>query len=363
VVVSGLRPLRVIARPAFKRRHENPYTSALYAGLFARGVRVDEFSPHNILRRKYDIFHVHWPEIDLSAANLAFSLARLTVLLASIRVARWRGARLIWTVHNLRSHDRRYPRTESWFWRQFIPHVDGFVCLSESGLEAARDRFPELRNVPGFVVPHGDYRESYANFVSRAEARETLGIAPAGTVIAFFGQVRPYKNVVRLVQVARELSDPELTILIAGKPVPSSFASEVLAEAGDDSRVSLHLRHIPDDDVQIYLNAADLIVLPYRDILNSGTALLSLTFSRPVLGPARGAFPELQRLVGPEWIRTFSGNLAVEDLKQAVVWARSTPRPPTPVMTPFEWTTIAGATHAAFMSVGRQSLASERASG
>ena len=55
-------------------------------------------------------------------------------VLSLIDFARSRGTKIVWTVHNLASHERRYPRLEKWFWRAFLRRLDGFITLSESGL-------------------------------------------------------------------------------------------------------------------------------------------------------------------------------------------------------------------------------------
>jgi len=74
------------------------------------------------------------------------------------------------------------------------------------------------------------------------------------------------------------------------------------------------------------MNAADLVVLPYLDILNSGSAIWALSFGRPVLLPNRGAMPELAESVGSDWVRLFDGPLDEHQLADALNWARR-PRP------------------------------------
>ncbi len=56
--------------------------------------------------------------------------------------------------------------------------------------------------------------------------------------------------------------------------------------------MTLALETIPDDQMQVYLRAADAVVLPYRDVLSSGSAILAMTFGQPVIAPAIGCLPE-----------------------------------------------------------------------
>jgi len=74
------------------------------------------------------------------------------------------------------------------------------------------------------------------------------------------------------------------------------------------------------------MGAADLVVLPYEDILHSGSALLALSFDRPVLVPARGAMDELRRDVGTNWVYTYDPPLRPTDLHAALDAARTAPR-------------------------------------
>ena len=73
---------------------------------------------------------------------------------------------------------------------------------------------------------------------------------------------------------------------------------------------------------------------PYLDILNSGTAFMSLTHRRPILVPDRGAMKELRSQIGPSWVRLFDAPLTPLVLGDALHWAAE-PRPTPPDLSPF----------------------------
>ncbi len=52
-------------------------------------------------------------------------------------------------------------------------------------------------------------------------------------------------------------------------------------------------RFIPDAEVAAYFRRADLVVLPYREIDQSGVLFTALAFGAPLLLSAVGGFPEL----------------------------------------------------------------------
>jgi len=344
--------LRVLASPAFHHRLANPYTWLLYTHMVAAGgVVVKDYSHRRLLRRRYDLVHVHWPEGHLNDGNSVRALRRVVSALGMLRWARSRGAKIVWTVHNLHSHERLYPTLERWFWRAFIPRLDGYISLSHSGQEAVLARFPELRRIPGFVIPAGHYRDAYSLDLPKAAARDKLAIDARSNVVSFVGLVRRYKNVPQLIGSFRALADRALTLLVAGEPKSDDVAADVRAAAGDDPRVRLHLGWIPNEQILLYLAAADLVVLPFSEVLNSGSALLALSFDRPVLVPRMGSLAELQEMVGAGWVRTYQGELTPACLASAIAWAVGTPRPPRPPLEALAWDRIAAATREAYASV------------
>lgn len=347
--------LRVVAWPAFINRHQNPYTSLLYGAMARLGVRVEDFLPWKLLLGRPDVWHIHWPEsiLNLRRRWLARPLAFLLRVL--LRVARAHGVKIIWTVHNLQSHEGRYPALECRLWQTLVNQLDGFIALSEGGKRLVLRRYPPLRRRPGFVIPHGDYRAAYPNTITRAEARSRLDLPERARVVVSFGQVRPYKNLPHLIRTFGALAAPDTYLVVAGNPSGPDVAAEIRATAGDDPQIRLHLDFVAGEDVQIFLRAADLAVLPYREVLNSGSAILALSFACPILVPARGAMAELQRDMGWEWVRTYGGELRPETLREALGWALQARRDPARLLheSPHRsWEAIARQTVAAYAAIG-----------
>lgn len=322
-MVAQQKALRVLARPATSS--SNPYNARVYGGIEAHGVQITDYSVVRALNGRFDLLHVHWPE---STFNHSLAEARLATraLLVAVKTQRRRGAKLVWTMHNLRAHEQKFPEVEARFWGRFLPQVDAVIALSESSLARARTERSEVEDKPAFVVPHPHYRGCYPDeMLDRAAARRQLGLDPDRPVIAFVGQLKRYKNVPALIRVARAL--PEVQLLVAGKPIDGALKRELEQAAAGDPKVHLKLGFVPDDQLQYHLRAADLIALPYRDILNSGTALLGLSFDRPVWlpseGPAGALAADLVARVGPQWV--LSGPLSVEGLQSALLAAQALP--------------------------------------
>lgn len=340
--------IRVLAWPAFHTRNGNPYNWLLYSQVKKFDLHVEDFSPVELFRNRYDIWHFHWPEHFLNKDGVAVAAMKIHALAGMMRWARARGTKMIWTVHNLRSHEQLHSALEPYFWRVFTQMLDGYICFTDSGKDAARQVFPALRSIPGFVIPHGHYREEYPGNIGKDAAKATLGLPVDSKVILFFGGIRPYKNVPALISAFRDLQGHNVALCIAGYAPCDALCAVIKNEARCDTRVKLFLAWASKPQVQALFGAADLVVLPFREILNSGTAMLALSLNRPVLVPARGAMPELRERVGPEWVRTYATDINTAKLRDGLAWAQSTPRSEVAPLAPFDWTEIARQTTAAY---------------
>jgi glycosyltransferase involved in cell wall biosynthesis len=129
--------------------------------------------------------------------------------------------------------------------------------------------------------------------MTRAAARARLDLPPTAFVFACVGLMRPYKGLEELIPAFRAFDRENARLLIAGKAHDQRYAERLADLARDDARIRLEPRFIPADELQVYFNAADMAVLPYRQITTSGAAILAFSFGAPVIAPAIGAFPDL----------------------------------------------------------------------
>jgi beta-1,4-mannosyltransferase len=143
------------------------------------------------------------------------------------------------------------------------------------------------------VVPLGNYVGYYPNRISRLEARQQLGVPDDAFVYLFLGLIRPYKGVEDLVDAFERLETPTSQLLIVGRVFGAGYREKLSSRIQNNPAIKLVPEFIPDEAIQIYMNACDVCVLPYKNITTSSAAVLALSFGRPVIVPAIASFPEL----------------------------------------------------------------------
>lgn len=282
----------------------NPYQRNLCDALSERGVRAVPVDPDRPIvfaalraarRHDADVVHFHWLHAFYYGDNLAETAIKSVAFAVELLLLRLLGLRLVWTAHNLVPHNAEWRRFHVAYRRAFVERCDGVVAHCERAAErldeeydlspAARDRIS--------VVPHGNYAGNYPNDVTRPEARTALDVPDEGPVFLFFGQLRPYKGVAELIRAFDRTAPDDATLLVAGDAPVDSYRDtlERLAERSDGAR--LDAGYVPIEDVATYFRAADGVVLPYRNILTSGSAMLALTFGRSPVVPDVGCNREL----------------------------------------------------------------------
>ncbi|HEY7992325.1 MAG TPA: hypothetical protein VID77_13130 [Stellaceae bacterium] len=339
---------RILAWPRDLRL--NPMPGMVYDDMEQGfGWRVRRFNYWRALIGSEAILHVSFPNVVFRNRSKVVTLARYALSATSLRAARFLGRRLVWTVHNLADHESYHPRLEARFMDFYTRLVDLAVHLSEAGREVTMARYPRLGAIQNTVIPHPHYGEIIGERMSREAALARLGLPPDCKLILAFGVVRRYKNLLKLIRAFNDMPGNDTRLLIAGMPLDAGIADAMKRVAGD-GRVTLMLRTIKEPEIATLFSAATLVVAPYLEILNSGTAFMSLTYGRPILVPDRGALKELRTHVGDAWIKLFDAPLTPLELGDALYWAQQ-PRPPAPNLSRFAPERIAASYDEAFAAL------------
>jgi len=283
----------------FPHMDGNPYQRNLVSGLSKAGVDVSLASGYplstleTLLKSRPDVIHVHWIAPYLVNERLSISLVKSVVFIQATVVAKLLGMDVVWTVHNMLDHERRQPELELKVRRIYARMVDKIIVHCSAAQTSAVERYNLPSAEKTVVVPHGHYDDSYENTISQRRARDRLNLDHDPTTFLYLGRIRPYKQVPRLVEQFAEMPETDIRLVVAGNPTTQTEVRKMESTCRDDDRITTRFEFIPDEQMQVYLNAADAIVLPYRDVLTSGSAILGMTFGKPVVGPRVGCLPEL----------------------------------------------------------------------
>lgn len=203
------------------------------------------------------------------------------------------GAIVVWTIHNLYSHESTNQHRERLVAKSVIHAASALIVHSDLAKSTVRREFAVGDRTILKTIPHGNYLGAYPNLVEKAQARRRLGLDMEAAVVLFLGNIRPYKGVQELISSFRSLDLAHARLIIAGKPLDEATIRSVKHCAGEDPRIQLHFGFVPDDDVQIYMNASDVVALPYLDVLTSGAAVLAMSFGKPCVAPRSGCLPDV----------------------------------------------------------------------
>lgn len=237
---------------------------------------------------KPKIFHILW--------NNKFEWVDRTALMLFYRLL---GKKIVLTVHNVNIGER--DATDSWLNRSTLKfqyrmcdhlfvHTNRMKQELISGFDADPGKVA--------VIPFGINHTVPDTPLTGAEAREYLGLEPAHRVILFFGNIAPYKGLEFLVD-AFELaagSDRGLRLLVVGRPKGAEeYWSTLLGKINRSpsrNQMVLKIEYVPDAETEIYFKAADVLVLPYTHIYQSGVLSLGYGFGLPVVATDVGSLKE-----------------------------------------------------------------------
>ena len=275
-------------------RFSNPYQALLYRRLPRADIGVEGCKRlsrglllRHSLRTRY--LHVHWLAGLADMENEASVEAGIELL----RFAKQLGYVVLWTVHNERAHDTQHPELDRRMRAALASTADRIIVHERGSIAclAAEYGVPSERL---FFIPHGTYQDVYRP--SRDDGRglrQRLGIPTGAFCVGLVGQIRGYKGFLEFIEAWKAHADPSWHLLVAGKANDTALAATLESLALEQRNFHLRLGRIANDDITSYLAASDAVVLPFRKILNSGSAILASTLARPIVAPAAGALPEM----------------------------------------------------------------------
>jgi glycosyltransferase involved in cell wall biosynthesis len=287
-------------------RDANPYQSLLYGEMRRLGVQeiyLGELTPIQTLnflllplevvaRRLAGarVLHLHWVFVFTLPGARRFPAMRRVAqawFLVLLRVCRMLGTHLVWTAHNVLPHEPVF--ADDVFARRALVEASDLVLVHS---QSTLDELAALGAVPrrNAIIRHGPIGSTLP-----ASSLRTPGDGGRPRRFLFFGQIREYKGVEDLLAAFLAVPDDVAARLtIAGQCDDPELRSRLRALARTDgARVLLRLEYVPGDEVAQLFGAADVVVLPFRRVSTSGSAMLALSHGRPLIVPDLAGLADL----------------------------------------------------------------------
>jgi glycosyltransferase involved in cell wall biosynthesis len=234
------------------------------------------------------VFHILW--------NNKFEYFDRTILMLFYKLC---GRKLVFTAHNVNtaSRDDNDSLMNRLTLRIQYGLSDHIFVHTERMRQALKTEFAvDLSKIT--VIPFGMNSTVPDTALDRSAARKKLSLSSGEKVLLFFGNIAPYKGLEHLINSMDYLpKDGEpYRLLVAGRLKCSSEywqgIEQAIARLNLDSRILLRIEYIPDEETEVYFKAADVLVLPYTYIFQSGVLFLGYNFGLPVLAADVGSLKE-----------------------------------------------------------------------
>ena len=243
-----------------------------------------------VARPRPKILHILW--------NYKLELFDRTILMLYYKAS---GKKIVFTAHNV--NQARRDSKDSWlnhttlkiqYW--FCDHI--FVHTQKMKQELCKDFDVAEEAVTVIRYP---INNAFADTeLTPVGAKRRLGLKEDEKAILFLGRIVPYKGIETLLDAFRLLladKQAKYRLIVAGEPKKGSeqYLKGIQGFVNrnfDSGQLILRMQFIPDDQMEWYLKGADVLVLPYKEIFQSGVLFLAYTFGLPVVATDVGSFRE-----------------------------------------------------------------------
>jgi len=232
------------------------------------------------------ILHILW--------NNGYDIFDRTVLMLYYWIL---GKTIVLTAHNINGGrrdgtDTALNRLTLKFQYRLCDHI--FVHTEQMKVELI-DSFGVTADVVT-VIPFGINNSVPDTALTAIEAKQLLGIGCTERTLLFFGNIAPYKGLEYLIEAFQMVSSEGevYRLIVAGRRKPgfADYWDAISGTIRHDHRTLLKIEFIPDAETEVYFKAADVLVLPYTTVFQSGVLFLGYSFGLPALVADAGSLKE-----------------------------------------------------------------------
>lgn len=279
----------------------NPYQKLLVEHLTKHGLLVEIYENSRINYRdllskgKPLILHLHFLDRLFIRRNILVSLLKFIDSFTTLFILKCSGVKIIWTVHELRNFFNVHVLFDFVGTFCFSRLIDAFIVHSNDAKKKIIQKYSlKRRNNKIYIIPHGNYIESYKNEIGLKEARQLVEISAHAFVFLVFGSIVPRKGLIEIIQTFSRINLNAVQLMIVGKPVNLDYEYQIQKTIEGRRNIKYVPKLVPDYEIQMYMNGSNVVVLPYKnDFLTSGVLLLAMSFGKACIVPKIGYFAEI----------------------------------------------------------------------
>jgi len=251
-----------------------------------RAIKVMEY-PLNTLEAVFHVLSENVRIVHLQSVNLI----ELMMVIA-FRIA---GRKVVYTIHNVMPRHQKLRFYHRVLYRALYSLCHELIINSAKGREEVVELFRVSRR-KNRVMPHRDYKCLVpAEPIPKEKAKEALGLEKNCRTILFFGAIRESKGLDSILRALPAIKSRVggVKLLIVGEPWENyEKYKKLIRENKLEEQVLERLDYVPNQEVPLYFFATDLVVLPYREITQSGILQMAYAFAKPVVATDLGGFRE-----------------------------------------------------------------------
>lgn len=285
--------MKVVFIPDY--RNGNPYQKLLANSLSKEGVEVIFVSTFSLLglfkslknNWKPNALHIHWPHKYMMSNSRTFSIIKSIIFIKGLLILKFFRVKIIWTVHNIISHESEFKNIELFFTNLLAKLCDKVIVHSKFASSEV-NKIYKIKKTKINIIFHGNYIGQYENIINKEKARKLLRIDIKKFIFLSFGQIRKYKGLPNLVKSFVQLDSYRKFLLIVGKPSSIEIKKYLEKICTRNINIEFIPKFVENKKIQIYMNSTDIIVLPYNSILTSGAIILAMSFRKAIIAPQIG---------------------------------------------------------------------------
>ena len=273
----------------------------------------------------YDIIHFQWPEGIFGLFGHQVTDEELTRMNQRLMWLKEHGKKVFYTCHNLKPHTNRNENLLRLYEliynnADYIHHLGNYSC------NLLQSKYPNAIHV---VIPHHIYDDVLSFNISQVEARQRLHLPTDKKIILSFGKFRTEEER----NFVLSIKDSSLFTLHSSLFLMPGFYRQTL-HTWNPKKLVTRLYHtlyyrlkgiqfsneaIPDDMMQYYFCAADVVLIQRLDILNSGNLPMAFHAGKVVVGPNVGNIGPILHETGNFTFDPEHAKSAIDALKNALV--------------------------------------------